>query len=113
VQTQQQQQAVIEPTLIDPEAVAAFFRRRAGTEALARRIVEILREEFSGIQSITWQAVKDPEEDAEWIRVQVNARMAPNDLHAAYRRYVTRATAEEAEARSDIGHFVRVSCRGV
>src|SRR5438105_4503929 len=96
-------QPAVEPTVIDPEAVADFYRRRPGTEELVRLTVRIVQEEFSEIDSITLQAVRDPEEDAEWIRVTVTARLKPDDLRAAYLRYVDRSI---AEAPRDLWPFV-------
>jgi hypothetical protein len=106
VQTQQ----AFEPTVIDPEVVAAFYRRRPGTEELVRQTVRTVQEEFSQIESVTLQAVRDPEEDAEWIRVTVTARLKPDDLRAAYYRYVRRSN---VETPPDLWHFVVVQRFGV
>jgi hypothetical protein len=103
-----QTQQAIEPTVIDPEAVAAFYRRRPGTEDLVRQTVRIVQEEFSQLQSITLQAGRDPEEDAEWIRVSVTARLKPDDLQAAYLRCLKRTS-----TASDLWHFVRLMRFGV
>lgn len=100
-----QTQQVVEPTIIDPEAVAAFYRRRPGTEAVVRQTVKIVQEEFSNVESLTLQADRDPEEDSEWIRVTVTARLKSDDLQAAYRRYVSRSIAQQS---SDLWHYVRL-----
>src|SRR5438477_219273 len=105
-----QTQQIVEPTIIDPEAVKAFYQRRPGTEAVTQQTVRIVQEEFPGIVSITLQAVRDPEEDAEWIRITVTARLNSDDLQAAYRRYVKRMVAERPR---DLWPFVRLQHRGV
>jgi hypothetical protein len=101
VQTQQ----AIEPTVIDPEAIAAFYRRRPGVEEAVRQVVRIVQEEFPPVESITLQAERDPEEDAEWIRVTVIARLSPDDLQAAYLRFIDRRI---AELSAEMRHFVRL-----
>lgn len=106
----QTQLQTIEPAVIDPEAVAAFYQRRPGTEALAQLSVRLAQEVFAGVESITLQAVRDPEEDAEWIRVCVTARMDSDDLQAAYYRYVDRWV---SETPPDLRYFVRLWHCGV
>ena len=66
-----QTQQIVEPTIIDPEAVADFHERR-GTAAVTRQAVRLVQETFTEIQSISIQAVKDFEEDAEWLRLTVD-----------------------------------------
>jgi hypothetical protein len=105
-----QTQQAIEPTVIDPETVAAFYKRRPGTEDLVRQAVGWVREEFSEIESITLQADRDPEEDAEWIRITVTTRQKADDLNASYRRYLKR---DVAEAPRDLWHFVSLLRYGV
>ena len=105
-----QTQQAIEPTVIDPEAVAAFYQRRPSTEALTLYALKVVQEEFTEIESLTLQADRDPEEDAEWILITVTCRLKGDELRAAYLRYVDRSV---TEAPHDLWHFVRLQRFGV
>jgi hypothetical protein len=100
-------QRVVEPTIIHPEAVADFHRRR-GTEALARQAVRLVQETFPELESITLQAVQDQEEDTEWLRLTVTARLAPAQMRAAHRECLTRwVSASPPETR----HLICITYR--
>src|SRR5262249_39981799 len=105
-----QTQQAVEPTVIDPEAVAAFYKRRPRTDEEVRQTGRIMQEEFTEIQSITRQAVREPEEEAECIRVTVTARLKGADLRAAYLRCVDRRI---TETPAELRHFVTLLRFGV
>lgn len=102
-------QRVAEATLTDADAIAAFYVRRPGTEELVKLSVRLVQETFPEIASISLQAVRDPEEDAEWIRVKVLARLDADALRAAYAEYRARWI---AQAPPDISHHARLWHQG-
>lgn len=103
-----QTQQVIEPAIIDPEAIADFHRRR-GTEELARQAVQLVQDTFSELQRITLQVVRDQEEDAEWLRLTVTARLAPTELRCAADAYLRRWV---RETPPELRHLVVLQRRG-
>ena len=98
-----------EPTVIDPEAVAAFYARHPGSEGLVRLSVRLVQETFPEIVSLSLKAVRDPEEDAEWVRVKVLARLGPDALRDAYRAY---GALWIAQAPGETSHLVRLWHQG-
>lgn len=103
-----QTQQAIELTVLHPQAVAEFHKRR-GTEELAQQAVSLVQETFPAIQSLTLQAVQDPEEDSEWLRLTVTARLSPAEMRAAYDAYLERWV---AETPPDSRHLVVLQRRG-
>jgi hypothetical protein len=66
------------------------FCRRMGIEPLRDKAIALVKEEFPSPQTITLRVSRDPEEEAEWLTVEVTARAEPAELKQAYRRYVAR-----------------------
>jgi hypothetical protein len=100
-----QTQQVIEPTIINPEAVTAIYRRRPGTDLLVRQAIRLVLETFPRLESLTIQAVQDSEEDSEWLRLTVTARLDSAELQRAYYAYLERWV---RETPPDMRHFVRM-----